>query len=106
MGGASFSTGKRGGMRFAFGNDSPFGGSCPRHQQAQVKGSDLLYELHLTIQEVATGTSKTVRLQHNGRSENVTINCALQEKVSKVHTEGLQGIYTFNPKCLPIRFTV
>jgi curved DNA-binding protein len=73
MGGASFSTGKRGGMRFAFGNDSPFGGSCPRHQQAQVKGSDLLYELHLTIQEVATGTSKTVRLQHNGRSENVTI---------------------------------
>jgi curved DNA-binding protein len=74
MGGTSFSTGKRGGMRFAFGDNSPFGGgSCPRHQQARIKGSDLLYELQLTIQEVATGTSKTIRLQHNGRSENVTI---------------------------------
>lgn len=72
IGGAGLFTGRRTGMRFAFGNDSPFG-TRARHQQAQIKGSDLLYELHLTIQEVATGTSKTVRLENNGRSENVTI---------------------------------
>lgn len=72
IGDTGFSTGKGSGMRFAFGNDSLFGTRVKR-QQAQIKGSDLLYELHLTIQEVATGISKTVRLQHNGHSENVTI---------------------------------
>ncbi len=72
IGNTGFSTSKDSGMRFAFENDSLFGTRVKR-QQAQIKGSDLLYELHLTIQEVATGTSKTVRLQHNGHSENVTI---------------------------------
>ncbi|MDO9565220.1 MAG: DnaJ domain-containing protein, partial [Candidatus Desulfaltia sp.] len=72
MGGASFSTGKQGDTRFAFENNSPFG-TRARRQQAQIKGSDLLYELHLTIQEVATGTNKTVKLQENGHSENITV---------------------------------
>ncbi len=109
MGGASFSTGKRGGMRFAFGNDSPFGGSCPRHQQAQVKGSDLLYELHLTIQEVATGTSKTVRLQHNGRSENVTIKIPkgmISGKKLRLAGKGQQSPYGGPPGDLYIQSKV
>jgi curved DNA-binding protein len=42
-----------GGARFSFGNESPFG-SFGRQQQAQQKGSDLAYELPLTLQEVAT----------------------------------------------------
>ena len=61
-----------GGMRFSFGSESPFGGS-QRQQQAQTKGSDLVYELTLTLQEVATGTSKTVSFQHQGRSEKITV---------------------------------
>jgi curved DNA-binding protein len=76
MGGANFFGGKRGGgMRFAFGNDSPFGGrgSCPRNQQAQIKGSDLMYEMPLTIQEIASGTRKTVRLELDGRVKNITV---------------------------------
>ncbi len=76
VGGANFSGGKRGGgKRFAFGNNSPFGGggSCPRHQQARVKGSDLMYEMPLTIQEIATGTSKTVRLELDGSIKNITV---------------------------------
>jgi curved DNA-binding protein len=64
--------GGRGGMRFNFGGGSPFG-SHARQQQARMKGSDLVYELPLTLKEVANGTSKTVSLQHQGYSEKVTV---------------------------------
>ena len=59
-------------MRFNFGGGSPFG-SQARQQQARMKGSDLVYELPLTLKEVANGTSKTVSLQHQGYSEKVTV---------------------------------
>ena len=64
------------GARFSFGGGSPFGGGPfgghPR-RKAPAKGSDLVYELPLTLQEVASGTSKTVTFQHQGRSENITV---------------------------------
>jgi len=69
--GSNFSSGRGGGMRFSFGSGSPFG-SHPG-QQAQAKGSDLIYELPLTLREVATGTRKTVSFQHEGRSEKMTV---------------------------------
>ena len=72
FGGASPFTGGRGGMRFSFGGETPFGG-YQRQQRAQTKGSDLVYELPLTLQEVATGTSKTVSLQYQERSEKITV---------------------------------
>lgn len=61
-----------GGRRFNFGQGGSFnfGGG---QQQARVKGSDLVYELPLTLREVATGTSKSVAFQHQGRSENLTV---------------------------------
>ena len=61
-----------GGRRFNFGQGGSFnfGGG---QQQARVKGSDLVYELPLTLREVATGTSKSVAFQHEGRSENLTV---------------------------------
>lgn len=63
------------GMRFSFGGGSPFGGPFGGRQrrQAPVKGSDLVYELPLTLQEVASGASKTVSFQHQGRSESITV---------------------------------
>ncbi|WP_319526527.1 DnaJ C-terminal domain-containing protein [uncultured Desulfosarcina sp.] len=66
------------GMRFSFGGGSPFGGGGGpfggyQRRQAPVKGSDLVYELPLTLQEVASGTNKTVSFQHQGRSENITV---------------------------------
>jgi curved DNA-binding protein len=63
------------GMRFSFGGGSPFGGPFGGHQrrQAPVKGSDLVYELPLTLQEVASGASKSVTFQHQGRNENITV---------------------------------
>jgi curved DNA-binding protein len=67
-GGGAFGGSGRG-ARFSFGG-SPFGG---HRSQAAVKGRDLVYELPLTLREVATGTNKTVNLQHQGSSENITV---------------------------------
>ena len=64
--------GRGGGMRFNFGGGSPFG-SQPRQQQARMKGSDLVYELPLTLREIATGINKTIGLQHQGHSEKITV---------------------------------
>lgn len=59
------------GTRFSFGGGSPFGGH--QRRRAPVKGTDLVYELPLTLGEVASGTSKTITFQHQGRSENITV---------------------------------
>jgi curved DNA-binding protein len=72
FGGSGFSNMGSGGRRFSFGGGSPFnfGGA---QQQGQAKGSDLVYELPLTLREIATGTSKVISFQHQGRSENLTV---------------------------------
>ena len=73
LGGDFFSgRGRGGGMRFNFGGGSPFGSQAGQ-QQARMKGSDLVYELPLTLKEVANGTTKTVSLQHQGHSQKVTV---------------------------------
>jgi curved DNA-binding protein len=70
--GGDFTTGRQGGVRFSFGRgESPFdfgmGGRAP------AKGSDLEYELALTLQEIASGTTKTLDFQHEGRAERLTV---------------------------------
>ncbi len=64
--------GKGGGMKFSFGGGSPFGGFEGR-QARQPKGTDLEYELPLTLAEVAEGTTKNISFQHKGRSENLSV---------------------------------
>jgi curved DNA-binding protein len=72
FGGGENIGGRTGGRQFNFGGGSGFnfGGG---QQQARVKGSDLVYELPLTLREVATGTSKVITLQHQGGTENLTV---------------------------------
>ncbi len=70
--GAGFFSGREGGTRFSFGSGSPFGFQN-RQQQAQMKGSDLVYELPLTVREVASGITKAITLQHQGQPERVTV---------------------------------
>lgn len=70
-GSGSFGGGGKG-MRFSFDGGGPFGG-YQRKQQAQPKGSDLEYELALTLEDVAAGTQKIVSFQHKGRSEKITV---------------------------------
>jgi len=72
LGGTSPFTGRGGGFRFSFGGETPFD-THTRQQQAQPKGSDLIYELTLTLQEISTGTTKTVSFQHGGRTEKMTV---------------------------------
>ena len=72
IGGNVFSGRRGSGMRFKFGGESPFG-SQTRYQQSRMKGSDLVYELPLTLKEAASGTSKTISLQHEGQSEKITV---------------------------------
>ena len=69
--GSNASGGRHGGVRFSFGGGSPFGFGGGQAQQA--KGSDLVYELGLTIQEISAGTQKTITFQHEGRTENLTV---------------------------------
>ena len=73
FGGDFFSGRGRGsGMRFNFGGGSPFGPQAGQ-QGARMIGADLVYELPLTLREVAAGTTKTVSLQHQGYSQKVTV---------------------------------
>ncbi len=75
FGGADSCSGGNHNARFSFGNESPFSNFSGRGRQsrAPVKGSDIEYELPLTIREIATGTSKIISLQHGGHSEKVTV---------------------------------
>jgi curved DNA-binding protein len=62
----------RGGRsRFTFGGGGPFGGAG--QQQAQMKGGDVVYEMPLTLREIATGTNKAVTLQHQGQTERINV---------------------------------
>ena len=72
FGGSDRFTSTGNGFRFSFGGDSPYGFHS-QQQQARQKGSDLVYELPLTLQEIASGTSKTISLQHQGRLEKLTV---------------------------------
>ena len=76
FGGSGNFSGRGGGMRFSFGGGSPFGQGSPFDAyggQAQAKGSDLIYELPLTLREVITGTSKTISFEHKGHTEKITV---------------------------------
>jgi curved DNA-binding protein len=70
--GGGFTTGQQGGVRFSFGRgESPFDFGAGGRRAA--KGGDLEYELALTLQEVATGTTKMLDFQHDGKSERLTV---------------------------------
>ncbi len=72
FGGTNFFTSRGGGRRFSFGSERPFGAHT-RGRQAPIKGSDIVYELPLTLKEVLAGTSKPVTFKHKGRTENLTV---------------------------------
>jgi len=77
-GGAFFSGGRKmggGKRRFSFNPESMFNFGGGRQQpSAPVKGSDVEYEIPLTLYDIATGTSKTVSIQNpTGGTETLTI---------------------------------
>jgi len=62
------------GRRFSFttGGGGPFG-THSAGQRAQAKGSDLLYELPVTLHDVLHGTTKTIALEQGGRQQKVNV---------------------------------
>ncbi|MBW2604971.1 MAG: DnaJ domain-containing protein [Deltaproteobacteria bacterium] len=72
FGGSGRFSGGGKGRRFSSNGGGPFGGYQKQHQ-AHPKGSDLEYELPLTLEEVAAGAQKIVSFQHKGRSEKITV---------------------------------
>lgn len=70
IGGGAF-PGRGGGRRTTYGTGSPFGDFSAYQQQ--VHGQDLIYELPLTLEEVAKGTSKVISFRHDKRSEKITV---------------------------------
>jgi len=66
-----FGGGGRGGVRFSFGGDTPFGFGGGR--EAAPRGSDLEYELPLTLAEIASGTQKPLEFRHGDRTERLTV---------------------------------
>jgi len=63
--------GRQSGARFSQGGRSPFDNFA--RQQAPAKGGDLIYEIQLRLQEVATGVQKTIALQYGGKTEKLTV---------------------------------
>lgn len=58
---------------FNFGGGPFSQGMGGRGRARQPKGSDLIYELPLTLKEIESGTQKTINLQHEGRSEQISV---------------------------------
>ncbi len=59
------------GPRFSFGGQGPFGRF--QNEQRPVKGSDLVYDLGLTLKEIANGAKKTIDIRHKGQTEKLTV---------------------------------
>jgi len=63
-------------FKFSFGGGGgPFGGnfSGGGRPQAPPRGSDLVYELPLTLEEVVTGAQKTIAYQHGNKTEKMSV---------------------------------
>ena len=79
--------GMGGGFRASGGQGSPFetfffqgggpgGGRASRHatgQQQPIKGSDLTYEISVSLGEILSGSEKTISLRREGKTENVSV---------------------------------
>ena len=70
------------GFKFSFGGGAPFGGGGgmgggspfgTAGRQRTPKGTDLMYELPLTLQEVAAGAHKTIAFEHGGKTRKIAV---------------------------------
>jgi curved DNA-binding protein len=98
---------RSGGVRFSFGGDSPFGFGA--QTSPNTKGSDLEYELGLTLKEVAKGTAKTLDFQHGGQSERLTVKIPpgmINGKKIRLTGKGATSPYGGQPGDLYIRSRV
>ncbi len=58
---------------FFFQGGGPGGGRATFHQQQPVRGSDLNYELSVSLGDILHGSDKTISLRREGKTENVSV---------------------------------
>jgi len=97
------------GRRFSYGfSGDPFN-AYTSAQKAQVKGSDLVYELRLTLQEVLNGTSKTIAIEEGGEHKKISVNIPkgmLSGKKLRLAGKGQPGAFGGPPGDLYIQAKV
>lgn len=92
---------------FSFGGD-PFS-AYTAGQRTQAKGSDLVYELPLTIQEVLHGTTKTIALEQSGQQKKIDVKIPKGMSTGKklrLAGKGQPGAFGGPPGDLYIQATV
>ena len=62
------------GRKFSFGHGADPFSAYTSTQRAPVRGSDLVYELPLTLEDVLKGTGKTIALEQGGQHKKVNVN--------------------------------
>ncbi len=101
-------TGRRGrGTKFSFGGGhSPFGGYAQDIKQP-TKGEDLIYEIPLTIKEIALGCEKIISLPNNeGTTKKISLKIPkgmIQGKKIRLAGKGKPGNFGGQPGDLYIR---
>jgi len=58
---------------FSFGGGGQSFGNFGRRRQAPIKGSDLVYDIPLTLKEIVDGATKTINLKHGDISNILTV---------------------------------
>ncbi|MFO7965739.1 MAG: J domain-containing protein [Desulfobacterales bacterium] len=99
---------QRGGKRHSFTNAGGFG-QFGRRPRAPVKGSDIIYDLPLTIAEIATGTRKPVSLRQGGDARTLTVTVPkgmIAGKKLRLSGKGRPGLHGGESGDLYIRSTV
>jgi curved DNA-binding protein len=62
------------GRKFSFGHGGDPFSAYTSAQRAPARGSDLVYELPLTLKDVLEGTSRTIALEQDGQQKKVNVN--------------------------------
>lgn len=92
---------------FGGGGRRPQGGFAG-HRQA-VKGSDLVYEIPLTLREIAEGVTRTIALHHQGGANQVNVKIPkgmIEGKKIRLPGKGEDSPYGGNPGDLFIKSKV
>ena len=77
------------------GGRQPFGRGS-QQQPRRSKGADLVYELPLSVLEIAKGVNKTISINHNGKSEQLSVKVPkgmIPGKKLRVSGKGQDGAY-------------
>jgi len=66
--------GRKGSSNFSFNFGDQFNPHAQfKHQNVPAKGSDLVYELPLTLEEIFKDSNKTISFSHGGKNERLTV---------------------------------